>query len=259
MLWSVRVHVAFAGSQDYRVWGRALCKDPISTFFPSATPNSLIVWPQTKYFETTPSQASSGCFVWARTRRFGRDRSGFACSPSQEEGKQMGLFGNLRRWLRRTLMLNTQHYSDIDISGLCKIVFSYQIQINVLVTSDKKIVDIVTYILHEEALAAFVQLLSFHVFFSPLRLFLINKGLFSPTQGFPFNTSARGFKNIEAWSNYYRPLPWSIFLDSCHWQQVLFIFIIHLPLVDGQSFKPCKACNWPAYMPMRACFRLVRF
>lgn len=33
-------------------------------------------------------------------------------------------------------------------------------------------------------------------FFS--QLFLINKGLFSPTQGFPFNTAAMGFKNIEA-------------------------------------------------------------
>ncbi len=197
-LWSVRVHVTFAGSLDFRVLGRALCKDPISTFFPSATPNSLIVWPQTKYFETTPSQASSGCFIWARTRRFGRDRSGFACSPSQEEGKQMVLFGNLRRRLRRMLMLFTQHHSDTDISGLCKIIFSYQIKINALVTSVKKTVDIAAYILHEEALAAFVRLLSFHVFFSPLRLFLINKGLFYPTQGFPFNTSARGFKNIKA-------------------------------------------------------------
>lgn len=67
----VRAHVAFAGSQDYRVWGRALCKDPISTFFPSATPKSLIVWPQTKYFETTPLQpvfSEPGCFAWVRTR-----------------------------------------------------------------------------------------------------------------------------------------------------------------------------------------------
>ncbi len=162
-------------------------------------------------------------------------------------------------WLRRMLMLNTQHYFDIDISGLCKIVFSYQIQMNALVTSDRKTVDMAAYIVHEEALAAFVRLLSFHVFFPPLRLFLINKGLFYPTQGFPFNTSARGFKNIEAWSNYYWPLLWSIFLDSCHWQWVLFIFFIHLPLVDGQSIKPCKACIWPTYMPMRACFRLVLF
>lgn len=45
----------------------------------------------------------------------------------------------------------------------------------------------------------------------PDTLFLINKPLFSPpTQGFPFNTAATGFKNIEAWSIYYWLLLWSI-------------------------------------------------
>lgn len=92
--YSVRVHVAFAGSQDYRVWGHALCKDPISTFFPSATPKSLIVWPQTKYFETTPSQASFLFGTWmfrlGRNQRFGRDRSG-CVQPFSGGGKENGI------------------------------------------------------------------------------------------------------------------------------------------------------------------------
>lgn len=91
---SARVHVAFAGSQDYRVWGRALCKDPISTFFPSATPKSLIVWPQTKYFETTPSQASFLSRTWmfhlGRNQWFGRDRSG-CVQPFSGGGKENGI------------------------------------------------------------------------------------------------------------------------------------------------------------------------
>lgn len=76
-MWSpcfyVWVRVAFTGSQDYRVWVWALYVDPISTFFLSATPKSLIVWPQTKYFETTPLQlvlnSGPGCLNWASTRR----------------------------------------------------------------------------------------------------------------------------------------------------------------------------------------------
>lgn len=103
---SLRVHVAFAGSQDYRVWGHALCKDPISTFFPSATPKSLIVWPQTKYFETTPSQpgfSEPGCFIWAWTRVW-VEMGWVACSRSPGEGMKMGLFGNLKQGTRQTIL-----------------------------------------------------------------------------------------------------------------------------------------------------------
>lgn len=102
--------------------------------------------------------------------------------------------------------------------------------------------------------------------FSPHRLFLINKGLFSPTQGFPFNTSARGFKNIEAWSIYYWLLPWSVFPDSCHWEWVLFIPFIRplLTAIGGwpinhnlQDVQFASAHAARPHQPMRTGFALV--
>lgn len=84
-----QAHVAFAGSQDCRVWA-GLQQGSDFHILPIATPKSLIVWPQSKYFETTPLQARERAreserdfFVsfqlWTCMFKLGQDQATVSC------------------------------------------------------------------------------------------------------------------------------------------------------------------------------------